>query len=110
MVQLVHDPDERFKLTQAHKSRGIAVLALAVVRICLRILTTAPKPEPATQLILMPTKTHIARYALLVADDVVGLVDGNDHARARVDFHFQASRIALSIDARFADFSGRVRN
>ena len=66
MVQLVRDPGERFKLTQAHKSRGIAVLALKVVRICLRILTTAPKPEPATQLILMPTKTHIARYALLV--------------------------------------------
>ena len=64
MVQLVHDPGERFELTQAHKSIGIVVLALAVVRLCLRILTTAPKPEPATQLMLMATKTaHITLYA-----------------------------------------------
>ena len=73
MVQLVHDPAERFELTQAHKSIGIVVLALAVVRLCLRILTTAPKPEPATQLMLMATKTaHIALYALLVLMPVSG--------------------------------------
>jgi cytochrome b561 len=45
MVQFVHDPAERFELTQTHKSIGVAVLALTVVRLCLRILTNAPKPE-----------------------------------------------------------------
>jgi cytochrome b561 len=32
MVQLVHDPAERFELTQTHKSIGITVLALTVLR------------------------------------------------------------------------------
>ena len=53
MVQLVHDPAERFELTQTHKSIGVAVLALTVVRLCLRILTNAPKPEPAAPLVLL---------------------------------------------------------
>jgi cytochrome b561 len=49
MVQLVHDPGQRFELTQTHKSIGVAVLALTVVRLCLRTMTTAPTPEPAAR-------------------------------------------------------------
>jgi cytochrome b561 len=67
MVQLVHDPAERFELTQTHKSIGITVLALAVVRLCLRILTNAPKPEPAAPLVLLAAKVaHVFLYALLL--------------------------------------------
>jgi cytochrome b561 len=73
MVELVHDPAERFELTQTHKSIGIAVLALTLARLCLRILATAPKPEPAAPLLLAAAKTaHIALYALLVAMPLSG--------------------------------------
>jgi cytochrome b561 len=67
MVQLVHDPAERFELTQTHKSIGITVLALTVIRLCLRILTSAPKPEPAAPLVLLAAKlAHVFLYALLL--------------------------------------------
>ena len=67
MVQLVHDPAERFELTQTHKSIGITVLALTVARLCLRILTNVPKPEPAAPLVLLAAKlAHIFLYALLL--------------------------------------------
>ena len=32
MVQVVRDPGERFELTQTHKSIGVAILGLALVR------------------------------------------------------------------------------
>ncbi len=66
MVQLVHDTAQRFDLTQTHKSIGVTVLALTVARLCLRVLTNAPRPEPAAPLLLLAAKAaHIALYALL---------------------------------------------
>jgi len=65
MVQLVADPAERFDLTQTHKSIGIVVLALTVVRLCLRVVTTAPKHEHAP-LLLAAKATHAGLYALLL--------------------------------------------
>lgn len=73
MVQLVHDPARRFELTQTHKGIGIVVLALTVVRLVLRILTVAPKPEPAAPSLLMAAGTvHVALYALLLAMPLSG--------------------------------------
>jgi cytochrome b561 len=67
MVQFVHNPGERFELTQSHKSIGISILALTVLRLCLRGLTRAPKPEPAARAVLFAAKAaHVALYALLL--------------------------------------------
>lgn len=67
MVQMVHDPAARFELTQTHKSIGVAILALTVARACVRVLTTAPKPEPAARSVLVAARVaHIALYALLL--------------------------------------------
>jgi cytochrome b561 len=67
MVQFVHSPGQRFELTQNHKSIGIAILALTVLRLCLRGLTRAPKPEPAARAVLVAAKTaHVTLYALLL--------------------------------------------
>jgi cytochrome b561 len=65
MVQLVDDPAKRFDLTQTHKSIGVVVLALAVARICLRMLATAPKREFAP-LLLAAKATHAGLYVLLL--------------------------------------------
>jgi cytochrome b561 len=65
MVQLVADPAERFDLTQTHKSIGIVVLALTLVRLCLRVVTPAPKRERAP-LLLAATATHAGLYVLLL--------------------------------------------
>jgi cytochrome b561 len=68
MVQAVQDAAQRFELTQVHKSFGVAVLALTIVRLCVRALTVAPPPETAAPLVLMAAKvSHIALYVLLVA-------------------------------------------
>jgi cytochrome b561 len=73
MVQLVHDLATRFGLTQAHKSIGVSVLALTIVRLCLRLVARAPKPAPAAPLILLAAKSaHIALYALLLAMPLSG--------------------------------------
>jgi cytochrome b561 len=73
MVRLVHDPVERFELTQTHKSIGITVLALTVVRLCLRILTNAPKPEPSAPLVLLAAKVaHVFIYTLLLVMPLSG--------------------------------------
>jgi cytochrome b561 len=73
MVQLVHDPAERFELTQTHKSIGVAVLALTVVRLCLRILAKTPKPEPAAPLVLLAAKVmHVFLYGLLLVMPLSG--------------------------------------
>jgi cytochrome b561 len=67
MVQFVDDPAARFDLTQTHKSIGITVLALTMLRLCLRILTTAPSAEPiAPPIQLAATATHLGLYVLLV--------------------------------------------
>jgi cytochrome b561 len=61
MVELVQDPAERFDLTQTHKSIGVAVLALTAARLCVRVLTAAPKPLP-----LAARAAHISLYVLLL--------------------------------------------
>ena len=73
MVQLVHDAGARFELTQTHKSIGVSVLALTVVRLCMRAFGGAPKPEPAAPAILAAAKAaHIGLYALLLAMPLSG--------------------------------------
>ena len=73
MVQVVHDAAERFELTQTHKSIGVAILGLALVRLCLRIRATAPVPEPAAPLVMNAAKAvHIALYVLLLAMPLSG--------------------------------------
>lgn len=73
MVQFVQDPAKQFDWTQTHKSIGIAVLALTVVRLCLRILTKVPEPELfAPRLRLAAKATHISLYALLLSSPLSG--------------------------------------
>jgi cytochrome b561 len=73
MVQFVEDPADRFNLTQTHKSIGVAVLALTVARLCLRVLTTAPRPQLfAPRLQLAAQATHISLYALLLLSPLSG--------------------------------------
>jgi len=73
MVQVVQNAAQRFELTQVHKSIGIAVLVITVVRLFLRIGATAPKPGPSAPLLLVAAKTaHIALYALLLAMPLSG--------------------------------------
>ena len=73
MVQVAQSAAERFELTQTHKSFGVAVLAITVARLCLRMLATAPKPERGGPLLLAAAKTaHIALYALLLAMPLSG--------------------------------------
>jgi len=65
MVQFVHDPAERFELTQTHKSIGVVILALTVIRLCRRVIAAVPKPEPAAPLMQFAAKAaHIVLYAL----------------------------------------------
>ena len=67
MVWFVDDPAARFDLTQTHKSIGITVLALTMLRLCLRIRTTAPTPEPIAPFLMQAAKAaHLSLYALLV--------------------------------------------
>src|SRR4051794_22466306 len=67
MVQLLENPARRFDLTQTHKSIGVTVLVLTMMRLCVRILTTAPKPEPLAPLWLLAAKsTRVCLYGLLL--------------------------------------------
>jgi cytochrome b561 len=67
MVQFVKDPAARFELTQTHKSIGITILALTVVRLARRSFSRAPKAEPAARALLLAAKaTHVTLYALLL--------------------------------------------
>ena len=73
MVQFEQNPAIRFDLTQTHKSIGVAVFALTVVRLCLRILQSAPKPEPAAPLVVLAAKiSHVSLYTLLLLMPVSG--------------------------------------
>jgi cytochrome b561 len=75
MVWFVDDPAARFDLTQTHKSIGITVLALTILRLCLRIRTTAPRAEPIAPLLMQAaTATHLGLYALLVLLPVSGFL------------------------------------
>jgi cytochrome b561 len=77
MVWLAQNPAERFDLTQLHKSIGVTVFALTVMRLCLRIVTTAPKPEPSPPLLQRAAKTtHISLYALLLLMPLSGWLMG----------------------------------
>src|ERR1700733_10929809 len=65
--KLVQNPAERFDWTQTHKSFGITVFGLTIVRLCLRILATVPKPELSVPRLLLAAKaTHISLYASLL--------------------------------------------
>jgi len=67
MVQFVQNPAERFDLTQTHKGIGVTVFALTVVRLCLRALKIARKPNGFAPWLLLAAKaTHISLYALLL--------------------------------------------
>ena len=73
MVQFVHDAGHRFALTQTHKSLGVSVLALTLVRLCVRVGAMAPKPEPAPQLVRIAAKAaHVGLYVLLLAMPLSG--------------------------------------
>jgi cytochrome b561 len=73
MVQLVQDAAERFDLTQTHKSIGIAVLALTVLRLWVRMITTAPPPAALpTRLFKAAKVAHRTIYALLVVMPLSG--------------------------------------
>jgi cytochrome b561 len=75
MVWFVDDPAARFDLTQTHKSIGITVLALTMLRLCLRIRTSAPRPEPIAPFLMQAaTATHLGLYALLVLLPVSGFL------------------------------------
>jgi cytochrome b561 len=73
MVKFIPNPAVRFELTQTHKSIGVTILALTVLRLCRRLFSRAPKPEPAARSLLIAVKaTHMALYALLVLMPVSG--------------------------------------
>lgn len=75
MVQWVRDPAWRFELTQTHKSVGIAVLALTVVRLCRRSLVRAPKADAAARALrAAAAAAHAALYALLLLMPLSGWV------------------------------------
>jgi len=73
MVWFVDDPAARFDLTQTHKSIGVTVLAFTMLRLCLRIRTTAPEAEPIAPLTQLAAKAaHLGLYVLLVLLPVSG--------------------------------------
>jgi cytochrome b561 len=53
MVQLVENPADRFDLTQTHKSIGVTVFAMTLVRLGLRIGSSGPKPQPGGPMLLL---------------------------------------------------------
>jgi cytochrome b561 len=73
MVQFVDDAARRFELTQTHKSIGVVILAVTIIRLCLRLLTIAPEPESGAQLLRLAAKlAHGSLYASLVIMPVSG--------------------------------------
>ncbi len=73
MVQLVHDPGERFELTQMHKSLGVVILAVTAVRLLLRLVLSAPKPQSAAPLVQAAARAnHAALYLLVLAMSLSG--------------------------------------
>jgi len=95
MVLLVHNPATRFELTQTHKSIGIAILALTVLRRGLRRLTRVPKPEPAARPLLLAAKAaHVALYALLTLS---GWLMATTTAGTGADVRLRLVRVAISL-------------
>jgi cytochrome b561 len=67
MVLAVHSAATRFELTQTHKSIGVGVLVLTILRLCLRSVMRAPKPEPAPRSVVIIAKAaHATLYVLLL--------------------------------------------
>jgi cytochrome b561 len=67
MVLAVHNAATRFELTQMHKSIGVSVFVLTALRLCLRSVMRAPKPEPAARSLAMIVKAvHAGLYILLL--------------------------------------------
>jgi cytochrome b561 len=67
MVLLVHDAAARFELIQTHKSIGVVILALTIVRLCVRALTSSPsRSRPHDQSCWPPRQPHVALYMLLL--------------------------------------------
>ena len=62
LVLLVANPAQRFELTQTHKTIGITILALTVVRRCRRSFMRAPKPEQAAPSILSAGEPHTSPF------------------------------------------------
>ena len=57
----------RFELTQTHKSIGVSILVLTVVRLWLRCVMRSPKPEPASRSVTIVAKAvHVGLYILLL--------------------------------------------
>jgi cytochrome b561 len=73
MVQFVQDAAERFDLTQTHKSIGVTVLALTLLRLCVRLTTAAPPSAAFPQRLRKTAKAaHLAIYTLLVVMPLSG--------------------------------------
>jgi cytochrome b561 len=63
-------------LANAHIWAGLAILALVVLRIALRLVRGAPRlEEPGRVTAMLAKATHLAFYVLLVAMPVTGLLD-----------------------------------
>lgn len=63
-------------LANTHVWAGIAILALVMLRILLRVVHGAPPPdEPNRVTALLAKAAHLAFYGLLVAMPVTGLLD-----------------------------------
>jgi cytochrome b561 len=68
MVLAVDSAATRFELTQTHKGLGLLVLALTVVRLAMRCLLRAPKPEPVRRSVaIIAAAVQVGLYVLLLA-------------------------------------------
>jgi cytochrome b561 len=67
MVLAVHNAATRFDLTQTHKSVGVSVLVLTLLRLGMRYLFRAPKLDPtARSLAIVGRAVHVGLYVLLL--------------------------------------------
>jgi cytochrome b561 len=66
----------RLELLNLHKSLGLAVLALVVVRVVVRLVTEAPPHSPALDVVTdyASKLAHFALYALMIAMPVSGYI------------------------------------
>jgi cytochrome b561 len=62
MVLAVHDAATRFELIQTHKSIGVSVLVLTVLRFCLRSVMRVPKPEPTARSLAMIARPCMSAF------------------------------------------------
>ena len=67
MVLAVHNAATRFDLTQTHKSIGVSVLVLTLLRLGMRCFFRAPKLEPtARSVVIVGRARHIGLHVLLL--------------------------------------------